>query len=229
MKYVSAILALVAIATATAAELPKRVLSILEVEAKDPAAYTERIARFNAQVKDKAKKDAYIRVFQVTHDAEKSGKLRVVTDATAFAELTKNANALQNEISGLQREMDPSRTTGGRILYQALRIDGSSPKGSANYTTLISASDEKGYLNALNVLRSLLDESGFKDVRIGLYRVVAGRGDHTHMVILSANSSDRLSEFLDFMVSDDKSTTWIANSAKYRTVVRNFVARDISK
>lgn len=208
---------------------PKRVTAILEVEARDVDAYVQRISDFNASVKSKVKKDTFIRVFQTTFDSKKSGHLRVVTDAPSITELSETAELVETELRSLRRELDPARTTSARVLYQAVRVDGSGGKGGANYTTCISMTDEKGYMTALNSLRTILDANGMKDIRISLYRAIAGRSEHTHLAILGAPTIGRLSEFLDFIATNEKAAEWIASSAKYRTVVSNFVARDITK
>ncbi|MBI4623407.1 MAG: hypothetical protein HY736_09360 [Verrucomicrobia bacterium] len=82
---------------------------------------------------------------------------------------------------------------------------------------------------ALDQLRVIFDASGLKDAKINAYRVLAGRTDHTHRIAISAPSPERLAAFLDLMANNQQLAEWVANSAKYRTVVANSTAREITK
>src|SRR6185369_3960432 len=109
-----------------------------------------------------------------------------------------------------------------------VRFDGSHPKNSV-YTTIATLQDEAAYLAALNQLRSIFDQGGFKDAKINVYRVIAGRTNHTHRISIGLPSQERLAALLDFTATDSKAGEWIAAQAKNRTVVANMTAQEITK
>jgi len=114
------------------------------------------------------------------------------------------------------------------VLYQAVRFDGTNKNGYV-YTTLAAVTDEAGYLKSLDGLRAVLDRGGFKDTKINVYRALAGRTTHTHRVAISVPSAERLAALLDFLASDAPTAEWLASAAKFRTVVSNSTAREITK
>ena len=59
--------------------------------------------------------------------------------------------------------------------------------------------------------------------------MLAGRTNHTHRITIALESADRLAAFLDFVASDPQMAEWLADAAKYRTVVANNTAREITK
>ena len=96
-------------------------------------------------------------------------------------------------------------------------------------TTLVTVTDEPGYVNALNQLRSLFDRAGMQDAKINFYRVLAGRTNHSHRVTINTPSQERLAALLDWVGTDPQMAEWLASSAKFRTVVSNSTAREITK
>jgi tagatose-1,6-bisphosphate aldolase non-catalytic subunit AgaZ/GatZ len=115
------------------------------------------------------------------------------------------------------------------VLYQGIYTDGPSPKGAHNYSTELNVTDEAAYLQALAQLRTIFDEVGLKDVKISAYRTLAGRTNHSHRVTISTASPERLAAFLDTMATNKKVADWMASTAKIRTVVSSFTAREITK
>jgi hypothetical protein len=89
--------------------------------------------------------------------------------------------------------------------------------------------DEAGYLQAIQQLRGIFDALGLKDAKISVYRVLAGRTDHSHRITISTPSAERLAAFLDLAATNPQLTTWVANSAKFRSVVANMTSREITK
>jgi hypothetical protein len=144
--------------------------------------------------------------------------------------MTKITAALEADpaLSEVRDHFRAIRKLGGRTLYQCVRFDGSHPKNSV-YTTVANLTDEAAYLGALNQLRSIFDQAGFKDAKINVYRVIAGRTSHTHRISISLPSADRLAALLDFTATDPKAGEWIAAQAKLRTVVANMTAQEITK
>lgn len=207
-----------------------RVMSIVEIETDDPSGYATWLAKTNQIAKAKLGVDNYLRVYQSVFDGHSSTRVRAVSSAASVAELMKNAATLENdpEARELRDHLRGLRKQGARVLYQAVRYDGP-VKNSWVYTTLATVTDEAGYLKALDQLRAIYDGLGMKDARISAYRVMAGRTDHTHRISISLPSAERLAMFIDLAGSNPQAQEWIANSAKYRTVVSNLVSREITK
>jgi hypothetical protein len=121
------------------------------------------------------------------------------------------------------------RKIGTRVLYQAIYSDGPSPSGAHNYNTLAMVTDEAGYLEAIKRLRAVFDSIGLKDVKITVYRTLAGFTDHSHRITINTPSAERLAAFLDLVGSNSQLREWLASSAKFRTVVANTTSREITK
>lgn len=207
-----------------------RVIAITDVDTDDPSGYATWISQYNQVAKAKLGVDQYLRVYESQMDGTRSGRVRAVAAASSFAELMKNATALETDAGIIQNRQHLSyiRKVGARVLYQAVRWDGPI-KNSSNYNTLANVTDEAGYLKALDQLRTIFDAVGLKDLKIAAYRVVAGRSDHTHRITISTPSSERLAAFLDLAATNAQLTEWIASSAKFRTVVANSTSREITK
>lgn len=207
-----------------------RVMSVGEIETDDPTGYATWIAKTNEIAKAKLGVDNYIRVFQSVFDGHGTNRVRVVTSAASVAELTKNALALENDPVAMQNRehLRVIRKQGARVLYQAVRFDGAVMNASV-YTTLAVVTDEAGYLKAIDQLRAIYDSLGLKDAKINVYRVMAGRTDHTHRISISLPSPERLAVFIDLAGTNQQVMSWLADSAKYRTVVSNMTAREITK
>jgi hypothetical protein len=207
-----------------------RVIAITDVETDDPSGYATWISQYNQVAKAKLGIDQYLRVYESQMDGTRSGRVRAVASASSVAELMKNAVALESDIGIVQnrQHLNQIRKVGARVLYQALRWDGTI-KNSSNYNTLANVTDEAGYLKALDQLRTIFDAVGLKDAKIAAYRVIAGRSDHTHRITISTPSPERLAAFLDLAATNPQLNEWLASSAKLRTVVANSTSREITK
>lgn len=232
-KVLASLVTLLAACLVHAADLKPvaRVMTIIDVETDDPSGYATWLAQYNAIAKAKVGVDDYLRVYQSYFDGLGVGRVRVATSAGSVADLTKNAMTLEADpgIIELNTHLRHVRKMGARVLYQAVRFDGPLPKGQMTYTTLVNVTDEAGYLQALEQLRGIFDSSGLKDIKIGAYRVLVGRTDHTHRVTIGCPSLERLAAFLDQMATNSKLLEWLAASAKYRTVVTNYSSRELTK
>jgi len=208
-----------------------RVIAITDIETDDPGAYAVWVARYNQIAKDRLKIDPYLRVYQSIYDGHGTGRVRVVIGAASVAELSKNTAVLESDPAILEfnSQVRGMRKMGPRVLYQAIRFDGPSVKGAWNYNTLAVVTDESGYLKAIDELPGIFSAGGLKEVKIGVYRVLAGRNDHTHRITLSTSSSEQLAKLLDLMANNDRVAEWLAKSAKLRTVVANTVSKEITK
>jgi hypothetical protein len=230
-KLIASLVSLLAAGLVQAADAKiHRVISIQEILTDDPTTYAAVIAESNAFAKAKLGIDPYVRVYVSVYDGEKTNSVRAVIAADSVADLNKNFNALQNDpdMAATRAKLMAARKLGARTLYQAIRFDGTYKHNSV-YTTTANVSDEAGYLKALDGLRALYDAHGFSDIKINAYRVLAGRTNHSHRVTLTAESPDRLAALLDFVANDDAMHAWLADAAKYRTVVGNGTANEITK
>jgi uncharacterized lipoprotein YmbA len=206
------------------------VMTVLDIETEDAAGYATWIAAYNAVAKSKLGVERYLRVYVSQFDGVKTGRVRVVAGASSLTELTKYALALENDpaIRENQDHLRAIRKTGARVLYQAVRRDGTHANGMV-YTTLANVTDEAGYLKSLDQLKAAYDALGMTDVKINCYRTIAGRVDHTHRITIVLPTPERLAAFLDAAATDARVQTWLADAAKYRTVVANMTAREITK
>jgi hypothetical protein len=232
-KLVASFLTLLAACALHAAD-PKpanRVVSILDVQTDDPVGYAVWMKRYNEIAKAKLGIDNYTRIYQSYFDSRQPGYVRVVTTAANVAELMKNAQALDADPAILENRERVSfiRKRGARVLYQTVRTDGPSPSGANNYNTLAVLSDEAAYLKAIDDLRTIFDSNGFKDTKITVMRVLAGRTDHSHRITINLPSPERLAAWLDFVATSPQAQTWLASTAKFRTVVANTTSREITK
>jgi hypothetical protein len=208
-----------------------RVMTTLDIETDDPTGYATWIAQYNEVAKAKLGIDPYLRVYQSWFDGRGTTRLRVVAAAASVAELVKNNEVLENDPAIVQivGHMRPIRKLGARVLYQAVYFDGPTPKGASTFTTQAVITDEAGYVKALAQLRTIFDAIGLKDAKIGGYRTLVGRTDHTHRITISLPSAERLGVFLDLMASNQKVADWLASVATIRTVVTNFSSREITR
>ena len=208
-----------------------RVMALLDVETEDPTGYAMWLKEYNEIAKAKLNVDSYLRVFQTVFDGHESGRVRVAVSAANVTELMKNLTALENDpaIAVNRDHLRAIRKTGSRVLYQAVYFEGASTKGAHNFSTMAVLSDEGAYVKMLGELRGIFDANGLKDAKISAYRVLAGRTDHTHRITISLPSAERLGAFLDASATNAQLNDWIARAAKFRTVVSNTTAREISK
>lgn len=207
-----------------------RVMSIVDIETDDPAGYAAWLAKTNDVAKAQLGIDNYLRVYQSVFDGKGTSRVRAVTSAATVADLMKNAAVIEGDPEARENRdrLRAIRKQGPRVLYQAIRYDGP-VKNSWTYTTLANVTDEAGYLKALDQLRSIFDGIGMKDAKISAYRVLAGRTDHTHRITISAASAEQIAKSLDLAATHPQLAEWLANAAKYRTVVANIMSREITK
>ena len=174
--------------------------------------------------------DTYQHVYVSNFDGAKTASVRLVTVADSASTLVKNNAVLTGnvDIVNIANRLRTISKQGARVLSQCVRFDGSYP-GSYVYSTLLTTTDEAGYLKSLDGLRAIYDAKGFKDAKINAYRVLAGRTNYTHRVSIAVPTNERLAAMLDFLASDSDLKAWLADAAKYRTVLSNTTAHDLSK
>ena len=207
-----------------------RVMVTSDIETDDPASYAAWQSQENAIIKAKLGIETHFHVFVTAFDGVKSGTVRGVYTAESMAALAKiNAFVASDPaLREIGERFRAIRKFGPRVLSQGIRFDGTYP-GSYVYTTTMRVTDEAAYLKALDGLRALFDAKGFLDAKINAYRVLAGRTNYSHRVSIGVPTNDRLAALLDLLGTDAQLSVWLADVAKYRTVVTSTTAHDITK
>jgi hypothetical protein len=144
-------------------------------------------------------------------------------------ELTKIQTAMDADpaVVQIRSHLNSIRKQVGRVLYRAVRWEGMSAKGAHNFSSLVVVNDEAAYLRAIDELRSVFDANGLKDAKIFVWRVIAGKSDHTHRVVINTTAPDRLAAMLD--LSATQMDGWYAKNAPLRTLVANVTSREITR
>jgi hypothetical protein len=207
-----------------------RVIAITDIETDDATGYAAWLSQANDIIKAKLGVDTFYHVYVSQFDGKKAGSVRSVVSAESVSALAKITAAVTGDpaLRDINEHNRLIRKLGGRTLYQAVRFDGAMKNGYVYSTTMV-VSDEAGYLKALDGLRAIFDAKGFKDAKLNAYRVLAGRTNHTHRVSIGVATNEQLAALLDFMAGDDQMAAWLADAAKYRTVVANTTGHDIIK
>jgi len=206
------------------------VLSIQQVDAESSDVYAMLIAKNNAAIKEKLGAENYMRVYQGMDAGDHAGAVFVVTAADSFVTLAKNQAAILGDptLVANRTGFAAVRTLGSRTLWKAERFGGAYP-GAFIYNAWVKVSDGPGYSKALDELKAGFDRAGMTDIHLNVYRVIAGFSDSTHLVSFNAPNAERLAALLDSLANDAWVSEWIANSAKYRTLVRTGTYREITK
>ncbi len=212
----------------TAPSLP--VIAITQVETKDLDTYVMWIARMNEVMKAKTGAERTFRVYTGDAAGPDSGAVVAVSAAESFAALAKTNKIFSEDpdIQAVRLHMNAIREMGTRTLLKAVRFDGRLT-GTHSFHTYASVSDEAGYLKSLDGLRVLFDEHNFKDLKVNVYRVMAGRSDYTHLIAINTPSAERLAAFMDAMSTEAWVAEWLATTAKTRTVVRNGTYHEVTR
>jgi hypothetical protein len=87
------------------------------------------------------------------------------------------------------------RKRGPQYLMKAQRWEGLY-EGGAVFNTSVNVTDEAAYLKALDGLKAIFDANGFKDAKLNLLRVAAGREDATHIVVICFPNQMRVAELI---------------------------------
>ena len=212
--------------------LPKAALPCLviqEIETDAPQSYAMWIAEANKVIKDKFGLDNYRHVFVGESAGPDTGVVFAVTRADSFATLTGNEMKFAKEAALVEARLNMRdiRKLGENVSYRAVRFDGAHPDAAVSNTKAV-LSDEAAYLKELDGLRGLFDAHDLKDVKINCYRVAAGRSNFTHLVSLNCPSRERRAAMMDAISTEPWAIEWVANAAKFRTVVSNGTYREIT-
>ena len=205
------------------------VISVQAVETEDSSGYMMWVAKANELAKAKLGEAAMIHSYIGVAAGADTGVVFNVSSAENFATLLTRATPLEKDADILANSQHYRglRKLGPRVLAKATRFEGAH-KGGALYNTYANITDEAGYSKALDQLHGLLQSHGINDIFISVYRIVAGRTDYTHIVVLSGPSMEQIGAVLD-STSEPWMTEWFAGAAKLRTVVRNATYREITQ
>ena len=72
-------------------------------------------------------------------------------------------------------------------------------------------------------------ENGFKDAKVNLWRIVSGRSESTHLVVIAFPSQARVGELWDSLSDKDLLADWNVGAAKLRTTLHNGSYNEITK
>jgi hypothetical protein len=205
------------------------VVSVQVVTTEDPSGYATWIAKANENFKAAGGPEHYTHVYEAVIAGNETGDLFAVRFADSTAALAKNSEALEKlpERSELLGHFSAMRKLGASSLLKAVHYEGGS-SGEWLYITDALVTDEAAYIKAIGELRTLLDSHDLKDIKLNVFRVLAGRSNHSHEVVISAPSHDRIAAFMDSMTASWVSD-WLAGLAPIRTVVHNGIYHEISK
>ncbi len=204
-------------------------ITIQEIETDSVRSFALWIGEVNEAIKAKFQLDTYRHVFVGESAGPECGVAFVVTQAESFAALTANEMAFAKEAELLEARlhMNQIRKLRSNVSYKAVRFGGAHPGGAVMNTKAVLI-DEVGYLLALDALRTLFDEHGFKDVHVNCYRIAAGRTEWTHLISLNCPSRERRAQLMDAMQGEAWAQEWIAKASRFRTTVSNGTYREIT-
>ncbi|HET7537540.1 MAG TPA: hypothetical protein VFJ90_13865 [Candidatus Didemnitutus sp.] len=207
---------------------PAMVVQVVETDQVD--AYVDALAKINARIKAVAGVDTLRHTWVGDQAGESSHGVFVVSSyesAAAAAALTTKMNQ-DAELPGMVAALKSIRKLGPSFLYKAVRFEGLYP-GGAVFNTSINCTDEDAYVKALDGLKAIFDTNGFKDAKVNLYRIVAGRSESTHLVVICLPNTVRVAELLDAISDKMIIKDWQAAAAKIRTTIRNGTYHEITK
>jgi len=209
---------------------PLPVMVVQEVDTKNPEAYAGFIAKLNALAKARIGTEHFRHVWQGDFAGENSHKLFVVTSFPSATELYQTQEKLKNypEMDVLLGQMSDMRTLGASSLYKCVRNEGVY-EGGVVFNTGIACTDEPAYQKALDSLKETFGANGFKDLKVNLYRIISGRTNTTHLVVMSLPNPVRLGELFDALHDKGLLNEWNVMAAKIRTSIGNGTYHEITK
>ena len=208
----------------------KPALIVQAISTEDTPAYVAMIAKSNAMIKAKTGFERLRTVWVGDQAGESSHGVFVVSQfptAAAAAQMQEKF-ADDPEIKAFLAELKSIRHLGASYLYKGVRLDGGYP-GGAVLVTYIACTDEDAYVKSLDGLKVIFDANGFKDARVNLWRMTAGRTTWSHMVVIALPSQTRVAELLDAIGDQALLKEWYIGAAKLRTTVGNGTYHEITK
>jgi hypothetical protein len=236
-RYAAALAPLFAVCLAAAADdaatksaapmLPTATVQAVSTE--DSSGYATWIAKSNEAFKAAGGPENFTHVYEAVVAGDETGMVFAVRFGSSAVELAGNTNALMKVAasSDVREHLRGIRKLGAAEMLKAVRFDGGYP-GEWLFITDVLVKDEAAYAKSIDELRGLLDGHGLKDAKINVFRVVAGRSNHTHEVVISTPAHERVAALID-ATGEPWFGEWAAGVTANRTVVSNAVLHEISK
>ena len=236
-RYAAALAPLFAVCIAAAADdaamkaaapmLPT--VSVQALTTDDPSGYATWIAKSNEAFKAAGGPENFTHVYEGVVAGDETGMVFAVRFAGSAAELAGDSSALMKVAAAgeVRDHLRDIRKLGASQMMKAVRFDGGYP-GEWLFITDVQVKDEAAYAKSIGELRGLFDSHGLKDARINVFRVVAGRSTHSHEVVISTPTHERVAAVIDGTM-EPWFSEWVATVAPNRTVVSNGVFHEISK
>jgi hypothetical protein len=205
-------------------------MAVQAVQTDQVDAYVDAISKINARVKALTGIEQLRHVWEGGFAGDASHGIFVVSSyesAAAEASIGAKLDA-DPQLKEMVAALKGIRKLGSSWLYKAIRSEGIHA-GGAVFNTSINCTDEDAYAKALDGLKAIFDANGFKDAKVNLYRIVAGRAESTHLVVISMPNEVRIGELMDALTDKGLLKDWNVGAAKLRTTVRNGTYYEITK
>lgn len=208
----------------------KEALAVQVIKTDKVDAYVAALAKINARIKAVSGIDTLRHTWEADFAGEQSHGIVVVStyESIAAAETLQAKFDADPELKQMVAELKSIRSLGAAYLFKAVRYEGIHAGGGV-FNTHINCTDEEAYVKALDGLKAIFDAAGFKEAKLNLFRIVAGRSDSTHLVVISLPTELRVAELLDTIADKPLMKDWNIAAAKIRTTVRNATYHEITK
>ncbi len=219
---------MMAVGTLLADTKPALVVQVVQTDDSD--AYVAAITKVNALVKARTGIEKLRHVWLGDFAGDSSHGIFVVSEFPSAAAIYTTQDKLKNypEMDALLARLNSMRHLGPSFLYKAVRYEGNY-EGGAVFNTSIKCTDEAAYLKALDGLKAILVANGFQDAKVNLWRIVSGRSEATHLVVIALPSQARVGELWDSLADKDLLADWNVGAAKLRTTLHNGSYNEITK
>ena len=219
---------MMAVGTLLADTKPALVVQLVQTDDSD--AYVAAMTKVNALVKARTGIEKLRHVWLGDFAGDSSHGIFVVSEFPSAAAIYTTQDKLKNypEMDALLARLKGMRHLGPSFLYKAVRYEGNY-EGGAVFNTSIKCTDEAGYLKALDGLKAILVANGFQDAKVNLWRIVSGRSEATHLVVIALPSQARVGELWDSLADKDLLADWNVGAAKLRTTLHNGSYNEITK
>ncbi len=209
---------------------PAPALVVQVVQTDNPDAYVTMLVEGNALIKARTGLDKLRHTWEGDFAGEDAHGIFVVSPFESAAAAAAVTAKLKDdpEVNAFLAKLKPIRHLGPAFLYKAVRYEGVYD-GGAVFNTTIACTDEAAYVQALDGLKAILEANGFKDARLNLWRLAAGRTDQTHLVVIGFPTQTRVGELIDAISDKAILKEWNVGAAKIRTTLHNGTYHEITK
>jgi len=219
---------MMAVGTLLADTKPAMVVQVVQTDDSD--AYVAAITKVNALAKARTGIEKLRHVWLGDFAGDSSHGIFVVSEFPSAAAIYATQDKLKDypEMDAQMARLKGMRHLGPSYLYKAVRYEGNY-EGGAVFNTSIKCTDEAAYLKALDGLKAILVANGFQDAKVNLWRIVSGRSEATHLVVIAFPSQARVGELWDSLSDKDLLADWNVGAAKLRTTLHNGSYNEITK